>query len=63
MDIKKDVGEAIGNTPLIRLNRASDLTVCEILGKAEFIDPGQAVKDAADRSMIRDAVRRRKLQQ
>lgn len=62
MNIKKDVVEAIGNTPLIRLNRASDLTGCEILGKAEFMNPGQSVKDRAALFIIRDAVRRGQLQ-
>ena len=62
MDIKKDVVDAIGNTPLIRLNRASDLTGCEILGKAEFMNPGQSVKDRAALYIIRDAVRRGQLQ-
>jgi cysteine synthase A len=62
MDIKKDVVAAIGNTPLIRLNRASDLTGCEILGKAEFMNPGQSVKDRAALFIIRDAVRRGQLQ-
>jgi cysteine synthase A len=58
MDIKRDVVAAIGNTPLIRLNRASDLTGCEILGKAEFMNPGQSVKDRAALYIIRDAIRR-----
>ncbi|MGZ6022620.1 MAG: cysteine synthase A [Rhizomicrobium sp.] len=62
MNIKKDVVEAIGNTPLIRLNRASELTGCEILGKAEFMNPGQSVKDRAALFIIRDAVRRGQLQ-
>jgi cysteine synthase A len=62
MDIKKDVVDAIGNTPLIRLNRASDITGCEILGKAEFMNPGQSVKDRAALFIIRDAVRRGTLQ-
>jgi len=39
--IKQDVIAAIGNTPLIRLRRASEATGCEILGKAEFLNPGQ----------------------
>jgi len=39
--------EAIGNTPLIRLKRASEETGCEIYGKAEFINPGQSIKDRA----------------
>ncbi len=50
--------EAIGNTPLIRLKRASEETGCEILGKAEFMNPGQSVKDRAGLFIIRDAERR-----
>lgn len=53
-----DVIAAIGNTPLIRLKRASDETGCEILGKAEFLNPGQSVKDRAALYIIRDAVAR-----
>ncbi len=49
------VVEAIGNTPLIRLRRASQATGCEILGKAEFMNPGQSVKDRAALQIIRDA--------
>jgi len=51
----RSVLDAIGNTPLIRLNRASDATGCEILGKAEFMNPGQSVKDRAGLFIIRDA--------
>jgi cysteine synthase len=58
MDIKKDVIAAIGRTPLIRLNRASELTGCEILGKAEFMNPGQSVKDRAALFIVEDAIRR-----
>lgn len=47
--------DLIGNTPLIRLNDASKLTGCEILGKAEFLNPGQSVKDRAALSIIRAA--------
>lgn len=47
--------DAIGNTPLIRLNAASDATGCTILGKAEFLNPGQSVKDRAALEIIRDA--------
>ncbi|MFD2237847.1 cysteine synthase A [Aureimonas populi] len=47
--------DAIGNTPLIRLNRASEETGCEIYGKAEFMNPGQSVKDRAGLFIIRDA--------
>jgi cysteine synthase len=55
MTIAKDVIAAIGNTPLIRLEAASTLTGCEILGKAEFMNPGQSVKDRAALAIIRDA--------
>jgi cysteine synthase len=50
--------DAIGNTPLIRLKRASEMTGCEILGKAEFMNPGQSVKDRAALFIIRDAEKR-----
>jgi cysteine synthase A len=50
--------DAIGNTPLIRLRRASEETGCEILGKAEFMNPGQSVKDRAGLFIIRDAEKR-----
>jgi cysteine synthase A len=58
MSIHSDLAAAIGNTPLIRLNRVSDETGCEILGKAEFMNPGQSVKDRAALWIIRDAVAR-----
>jgi cysteine synthase A len=48
----------VGNTPLIRLRGASETTGCEIWGKAEFMDPGQSVKDRAALWIIRDAVAR-----
>src|SRR5688572_28170407 len=57
----RDVLAAIGNTPLIRLNRASELTGCEIWGKAEFLNPGQSVKDRAALYIIRDAVKQGRL--
>jgi len=50
--------DLIGNTPLIRLRQASDATGCEILGKAEFLNPGQSVKDRAALWIVRDAERR-----
>jgi cysteine synthase A len=56
MDIKNDVIAAIGNTPLIRLKKASELTGCAVLGKAEFMNPGQSVKDRAALFIIRDAI-------
>lgn len=55
MTVKTSVLDAIGDTPLIRLNRASEATGCEILGKAEFMNPGQSVKDRAALGIIRDA--------
>ena len=58
MTIHSDLAAAIGNTPLIRLRRLSDETGCEILGKAEFLNPGQSVKDRAALYIIRDAVAR-----
>ena len=58
MRIYKDLPDAVGNTPLIRLNKASEITGCEILGKAEFLNPGQSVKDSAALWIIRDAVAR-----
>jgi len=54
-DIRDGFSEAIGNTPMIRLRRASELTRCEILGKAEFLNPGGSVKDRAALFIIRDA--------
>src|SRR6187401_3400253 len=49
------VDHHVGNTPLIRLNRLSDITGCEILGKAEFMNPGGSVKDRAAWGIITDA--------
>lgn len=53
--IRQGIVDAIGNTPLIALKRASALTGCRILGKAEFMNPGQSVKDRAALFIIRDA--------
>ncbi|MEM1383262.1 MAG: cysteine synthase A [Pseudomonadota bacterium] len=55
MYIYRDLPDAVGKTPLIRLKRASEETGCEILGKAEFLNPGQSVKDRAALWIIRDA--------
>jgi cysteine synthase A len=52
------VAAAVGRTPLIKLKRASEATGCTILGKAEFMNPGQSVKDRAALFIIQDAVRR-----
>jgi cysteine synthase A len=61
MTFNKDVVEAIGNTPLIELKRASEATGCTILGKAEFMNPGQSVKDRAGKWMILEAEKRGEL--
>ena len=58
MQIKSDLAATVGNTPLIRLKAASELTGCTILGKAEFMNPGQSVKDRAALFIIRDAIAR-----
>jgi cysteine synthase A len=55
MNIKNGFVDTVGNTPLIRLNRFSEETGCEILGKAEFLNPGGSVKDRAALYMIQDA--------
>lgn len=56
MRIARDLAQSIGNTPLIRLRKASEATGCTILGKAEFMNPGQSVKDRAALYIIRDAL-------
>ncbi|MBV7409679.1 cysteine synthase A [Maritimibacter sp. DP1N21-5] len=58
MDTRADLIHLIGNTPLVRLNKISDETGCEILGKCEFMNPGQSVKDRAALFIIRDAIAR-----
>jgi cysteine synthase A len=61
MQVQSGTVEAIGNTPLIRLARASAATGCEILGKAEFMNPGQSVKDRPARQIILEAEKRGEL--
>ena len=56
MHVASDLAQAIGNTPLIRLRKASEETGCEIYGKAEFMNPGQSVKDRAALFIIQDAI-------
>ncbi len=58
MQIRDGIVDAIGNTPLIKLEHASAATGCTILGKAEFMNPGQSVKDRAGRQMILEAEKR-----
>jgi cysteine synthase A len=61
MDVRDGFSEAIGNTPLVRLRRASELTGCTILGKAEFMNPGGSVKDRAALGIVQDAEARGRL--
>src|SRR5476649_2032162 len=61
MQIRNDIVEAIGHTPLIKLRRASEATSCTILGKAEFMNPGGSVKDRTARQMIMEAEKRGEL--
>ena len=56
MRIHSDLADTIGNTPLLKLKRASQMTGCTILGKCEFLNPGQSVKDRAALYIIKDAV-------
>ena len=58
MKVNPSVVDAIGNTPLIRLRRASELTGCDIYGKAEFMNPGGSVKDRAALYIVQDALKR-----
>ncbi|MGI9410870.1 MAG: pyridoxal-phosphate dependent enzyme, partial [Hyphomicrobiaceae bacterium] len=55
MFVASDVADAVGRTPLIKLRRASEETGCTVLGKAEFMSPGQSVKDRAALYIIREA--------
>src|SRR5918999_1084766 len=59
--VRRGFAETVGNTPLIRLNRFSEATGCEILGKAEFLNPGGSVKDRAALAIIDDAEQRGEL--
>ncbi len=63
MRIYKDLPDAVGKTPLIRLKAASEATGCDIYGKAEFMNPGQSVKDRAALYIIKDAVAKGQLKQ
>ena len=62
MNIHSDLAHAIGNTPLLKLRKASEMTGCTILGKCEFLNPGQSVKDRAALYIINDAIKRGALQ-
>src|SRR5215216_7904100 len=61
MSIRDGIVAAIGNTPLIKLKHASEATGCTILGKAEFMNPGQSVKDRPARQIILEAEKRGQL--
>src|SRR5579863_2711289 len=61
MQVRDGFLGTIGNTPLIKLRRASEETGCSILGKAEFLNPGGSVKDRAALAIIRDAEERGEL--
>lgn len=61
MKIAQNLAEAVGNTPLIRLRKVSEETGCKIYGKAEFLNPGQSVKDRAALYIIKDAIARGEL--
>src|SRR5579884_3194119 len=61
MDVRSGTLAAIGNTPLIKLRRASEETGCTILGKAEFMNPGLSVKDRAALGIVTDAMERGEL--
>ena len=58
MLIRKNFRETIGNTPLIKLNKASEETGCDIYGKAEFLNPGGSIKDRAALYIVKDAEER-----
>jgi cysteine synthase A len=62
MDVKSGFLDTVGNTPLIKLRGPSELTGCDIYGKAEFLNPGGSVKDRAALAIVRDAERRGQLQ-
>ncbi len=62
MNVYSDLSHAVGNTPLIKLRKASEITGCEIFGKAEFMNPGQSVKDRAALGIIQDAIKSGRLQ-
>jgi len=62
MNVYPDLPNAVGHTPLIRLRKASEITGCDIYGKAEFMNPGQSVKDRAALGIIQDAIKSGDLQ-
>ena len=59
---KRNVLKLIGNTPLIKLKQASEITKCNIYGKAEYFNPGESVKDRAALFIVEDAIKHKKIQ-
>ena len=57
-NIKIDFVDTVGNTPLIKLKKASEITGCEIYGKAEFLNPGSSIKDRAAKGIVLDAIQK-----
>ena len=62
-DLKKNFSDCIGNTPIIKLKIASELSGCEIYGKCEFLNPGGSVKDRPAFQIIKDAIKKKKMSQ
>ena len=60
--LKKNFSECIGNTPLVKLKVASELSGCEIYGKCEFLNPGGSVKDRPALQIIKDAIKKKKIE-
>ena len=54
--IKNNFVDTVGNTPLIKLKKASEITGCEIYGKAEFLNPGSSIKDRAAKGIVLNAI-------
>ena len=61
LNFSESIIEEVGNTPLIKLRKASELTQCNILGKAEFLNPGQSVKDRTALYIIKERLKRKKI--
>ena len=58
-NIKNNFIDTVGNTPLIKLKKASEITGCEIYGKAEFLNPGSSIKDRAAKGIVLDAIEKK----
>ena len=58
-NIKNNFVDTVGNTPLIKLKKASEITGCEIYGKAEFLNPGSSIKDRAAKGIVLDAIEKK----